>query len=262
MNLDDYITTEFPLNHAGPKIKGTQISVHSILEMLGESKTIKGILEEYPEIKSEEAIRAALIWASQNLRTAPILKKPWSAPNKTSLIDDSKLIMDNALSYAYVQSGICYNAQDLYDFQINNKLAPNHWLYYYWKCFSQRTIESENLMNVLRQQYGIAPVEFMWGESLDSNVPMASIQEKLIIPLKVIQQAVIDKCNWFVNEEVEEEIRQQEVDENNNRWEDENYENSTPNRNRYYNENLDMDQQSQEFWDDLESQDFGEDSES
>jgi len=71
MNTQDYITSDPKVMLGKPVIKGTRITVELILEKLSEGETIEDILEAHPHI-SEEAIRAALAFAAQNLRADTI----------------------------------------------------------------------------------------------------------------------------------------------------------------------------------------------
>lgn len=50
-----------------PVVAGTRITVELILEKLSAGETIEQILDEHPQL-SEEAIRAALAFASEALR--------------------------------------------------------------------------------------------------------------------------------------------------------------------------------------------------
>ena len=50
-----------------PVIAGTRIPVELILEKLGAGETVEQLLEAYPRL-TEEAIRAALLFAAQALR--------------------------------------------------------------------------------------------------------------------------------------------------------------------------------------------------
>jgi len=55
-----------------PVIKGTRITVESILRRLSEGLNIKEILEDYPYL-TEEDIRAALLYASKVLESETII---------------------------------------------------------------------------------------------------------------------------------------------------------------------------------------------
>jgi len=55
-----------------PVIKGTRITVESILRRLSEGLNIKEILEDYPYL-TEEDIRAALLYASKVLEDETII---------------------------------------------------------------------------------------------------------------------------------------------------------------------------------------------
>jgi len=47
-----------------PVIKGTRVTIESILKRVAEGKSIKEILEEYPQLK-EEDVKAALEYAAK-----------------------------------------------------------------------------------------------------------------------------------------------------------------------------------------------------
>lgn len=54
-----------------PVIKGTRITVELILEKLSDGESIAEIMEAHPQL-TEEAIRAALAFAAQNLKADTI----------------------------------------------------------------------------------------------------------------------------------------------------------------------------------------------
>jgi len=47
-----------------PVIKGTRVTIESVLKRVAEGKSIKEILEEYPQLK-EEDVKAALEYAAK-----------------------------------------------------------------------------------------------------------------------------------------------------------------------------------------------------
>jgi uncharacterized protein (DUF433 family) len=58
-----------------PVVVGTRITVELILEMLAAGDSHQQILEEYPRL-TEEAIRAAIQFAAQSLKSVAIYSNP------------------------------------------------------------------------------------------------------------------------------------------------------------------------------------------
>lgn len=50
-----------------PVIKGSRISVEFILELIASGGSVKDVVQAYPHLQ-EEAVREAVLFASQNLR--------------------------------------------------------------------------------------------------------------------------------------------------------------------------------------------------
>jgi len=71
VEIQKYIESNPKVMLGKPVIKGTRITVELILEKLSEGETVSDILEAHPHI-SEEAIRAALAFAAQNLKADTI----------------------------------------------------------------------------------------------------------------------------------------------------------------------------------------------
>ena len=71
MKIQDYITSDPKVMLGKPVIKGTRITVESILEKLSEGEAFEDILEAHPHI-TLEGIRAALAFAAQNLKADTI----------------------------------------------------------------------------------------------------------------------------------------------------------------------------------------------
>jgi uncharacterized protein (DUF433 family) len=253
MSILDYIITDSNRYNGGGILKDTDHSVSYILLLLGEGKTIDEILIKHPEIKSAEAIKAALIWASENLQINPIYTPQSQDVKHPNLIEESKLIMDNALSYAFVQSGLCECAMDLQNFQLENGLPQYAWLYYYWKYFFPGAPELTSLMIELRSKYGLPIQESLTGSYNDIDVTLNYAERKIITP-EVVQLAIIEKSKFFASQEIETHIYQQETKESADEYFRRQEESEGTKGNRFYNDNLDMDQQSQDFWDDSENQ--------
>ncbi len=62
--MQDLITQDPEILGGKPIIKGTRMSVESILELLASGEEIKGILEEYPFLTREQ-IQAAIDYAAK-----------------------------------------------------------------------------------------------------------------------------------------------------------------------------------------------------
>lgn len=67
MVREDFIRSDPSVMMGKPVVSGTRITVELILEKLASGESIDQILEEHPRL-SEEAIRAALEFASEALR--------------------------------------------------------------------------------------------------------------------------------------------------------------------------------------------------
>jgi uncharacterized protein (DUF433 family) len=71
MKTENYITSNPKVMLGKPVIKGTRITVESILEKLSEGETVEDILEAHPQI-TVKAIRASLAFAAQSLKADTI----------------------------------------------------------------------------------------------------------------------------------------------------------------------------------------------
>ena len=63
----DLICSDSKVMMSKPTIRGTRVTVESILEKLAAGETIEQVLNEHPRL-TEEPIRAALAFASEALR--------------------------------------------------------------------------------------------------------------------------------------------------------------------------------------------------
>ena len=71
MKIQDFIISSPDIMLGKPVIKGTRITVELILEKLSDGESIAEIMEAHPQL-TEEAIRAALAFAAQNLKADTI----------------------------------------------------------------------------------------------------------------------------------------------------------------------------------------------
>ena len=67
MEIAQYIEVNPKIMMGKPVIKGTRITVESILEKLSAGETVENILEAHPHILKEQ-IHAALAFAAQSLK--------------------------------------------------------------------------------------------------------------------------------------------------------------------------------------------------
>jgi uncharacterized protein (DUF433 family) len=67
LNYNNFIEINAKIRFGKPVIKGTRISVSDILSMLADNMSISEILEDFPQLKSED-IKACLQFASVNER--------------------------------------------------------------------------------------------------------------------------------------------------------------------------------------------------
>jgi len=61
--LHNRISVDPEIRHGKPCIKGTRIPVYLILDLLGGGSSVEEILDDYPDLKTED-IRACLEYAS------------------------------------------------------------------------------------------------------------------------------------------------------------------------------------------------------
>jgi len=73
-DLLDRITFDKEILCGKPLIRGLRISVEMILELLAKGTTEKEILEDYPEVESDD-IRAALLYAHNIVATEEIFDR-------------------------------------------------------------------------------------------------------------------------------------------------------------------------------------------
>ena len=74
-NLIDRITFDNEILCGKPVIRGLRISVEMILELLSKGSTEKEILQDYPDLESED-IRAALYYAHQMVAREDVFDRP------------------------------------------------------------------------------------------------------------------------------------------------------------------------------------------
>lgn len=67
----DLIVSNPEIMMGKPVVRGTRITVETILEKLSEGESVEQIVEEHPRL-TEEAIRAALAFARETLRSDTI----------------------------------------------------------------------------------------------------------------------------------------------------------------------------------------------
>lgn len=71
-NYEQYISISSEIRFGKPCIKGTRISVSDILQWLASGMTIKDIIDDFPELNSEQ-IRAALAFAAHRENISRII---------------------------------------------------------------------------------------------------------------------------------------------------------------------------------------------
>lgn len=64
MNCRDYIEIEPGKRSGKPSIKGTRITVYDVLGWLAHGMSVAGILEDFPELNTEQ-IQACLAYAAE-----------------------------------------------------------------------------------------------------------------------------------------------------------------------------------------------------
>ncbi len=74
-NLMDRITFDNQILNGKPIIRGMRISVEMILELLAKGSTENEILEDYPDLESED-IRATLYYAHHMVAREQIFDRP------------------------------------------------------------------------------------------------------------------------------------------------------------------------------------------
>ena len=68
INYREYIKIDPSIRFGKPKIKGTRISVHDVLNCLAHEMSINDILNDYPELQ-KESIQSCLLYAADKERT-------------------------------------------------------------------------------------------------------------------------------------------------------------------------------------------------
>ncbi len=75
MSLLDRITSDFEVCHGKPCIRGLRYPVAVLLELLASGMTTAEILDDYPDLESDD-IRAALEYAALATRVGTVLPIP------------------------------------------------------------------------------------------------------------------------------------------------------------------------------------------
>jgi uncharacterized protein (DUF433 family) len=70
-NINDWIVSDPNISGGKPCIKGTRIPVDLILDKLASGESYQQILDAHPRL-TEEAIKAAIAFASENLKSDTI----------------------------------------------------------------------------------------------------------------------------------------------------------------------------------------------
>ena len=83
-DLLERITINSEVCHGKPTIRGLRYPVENILELLASGMTIKEILEDYPDLYSEDILACIKFAAETMFRKSAILVYPRKLTNKTS----------------------------------------------------------------------------------------------------------------------------------------------------------------------------------
>lgn len=76
MDFNQYFTRDPKICGGEPVIKGTRVTIRTILSSLAEGTSIEGILRDFPTLK-EEDVRAVIAFAAISAEEdMPILKTP------------------------------------------------------------------------------------------------------------------------------------------------------------------------------------------